>query len=92
MARWDPATQTSEEGGMTRVEVRCPACAETVRPVPIAYGMPGPEMVAAAERGEILLGGCVVSPDNPTHRCPRCHRVLWSLAESGDEGFRSHFA
>ena len=47
---------------------RCPECRELV--VPIAYGLPGPEMFEAAERGEIVLGGCVLEPGNPTRSCP----------------------
>lgn len=40
--------------------------------VPIAYGFPGGEMMEAAERGEIVLGGCVVWSDMPLETCPRC--------------------
>lgn len=40
--------------------------------VPIAYGYPGPEMMEAAERGEIVLGGCMVSEGQPTRRCGDC--------------------
>ena len=61
---------------------RCPAC--TIgRLVPIVYGLPGPEMVERYERGEISLGGCVVSEvfdeergvfvsANPQMSCPAC--------------------
>ena len=37
----------------------CPACSST-SVLPVAYGMPTPELRAAAERGEVALGGCVV--------------------------------
>lgn len=37
----------------------CPRC-ESAAVVPIRYGMPGPELAAAAERGEVELGGCLV--------------------------------
>lgn len=50
----------------------CPTCGGAG--VPIAYGLPGPEMSGAAERGEIVLGGCVVWDDQPTHECPSHHR------------------
>ena len=49
----------------------CPSCG-AVEVLPIAYGMPGPEMIAAADRGEIALGGCVIGPENPTWRCTKC--------------------
>ena len=43
---------------------RCPACgADDV--VPVVYGFPSADMLDAAERGEIVLGGCVVDPDSP---------------------------
>jgi hypothetical protein len=40
--------------------------------LPIVFGYPMPEAFAAAERGEIALGGCVVSAEDPTHRCTAC--------------------
>ena len=48
----------------------CPRCGGPLRP--IAYGFPGPEMFEAAERGEIVLGGCVVFDDQPRSTCVRC--------------------
>ena len=38
-----------------------------VRVVPIMYGLPTEEGFAAAERGEIALGGCLVGPGNKQH-------------------------
>lgn len=38
----------------------------------ILYGLPSEEGMAAAGRGEIVLGGCCVSPDDPTHVCRTC--------------------
>lgn len=40
--------------------------------IPILYGMPGHEMMDAAERGEIELGGCVIESDAPDRRCRVC--------------------
>lgn len=40
--------------------------------IPIEYGLPGKEMSDRAERGEILLGGCVVSEDSPVWHCKDC--------------------
>lgn len=42
------------------------------RLVPITYGYPGHEMWEAADRGEIVLGGCVVFDEQPTARCSAC--------------------
>lgn len=39
----------------------------------IVYGMPGPELFEAAERGEVLIGGCVITGDDPTHGCTAGH-------------------
>ncbi|MGK2949898.1 MAG: hypothetical protein ACSLFP_15105 [Acidimicrobiales bacterium] len=57
----------------------CPTCGAPG--VPIAYGMPGPEMSAAAERSEIILGGCMIEPDQPTHQCRAKHR--WQDERTG---------
>lgn len=55
---------------------RCPRCnGETV---PIAYGFPGAGMFEAAERGEILLGGCVIFEGQPTSRCSECGAAVGS--------------
>jgi len=59
-----------------------------VHSVRIVYGLPGPEMFEAAERGEILLGGCVIGPDSPTTGCPACgHRFSTRGERDAD---RSH--
>lgn len=52
----------------------CPTCG--ARGVPIVYGMPGIELFEKAERGEIVLGGCVIDGEMPTHACEGEHR--WS--------------
>lgn len=53
-----------------RKPVKCPHCGSKV--LNIQYGYPGHEMMEAAERGEILLGGCCISPDSPDCACPVC--------------------
>ena len=40
--------------------------------LPIIFGYPMAELREAAERGEVALGGCVVSGEDPTHRCAAC--------------------
>ncbi len=40
--------------------------------LPIVFGYPMPATIAAADRGEIALGGCVVSGEDPTHHCAAC--------------------
>ena len=56
---------TTDGGG-----VRCDRC-DGVR-TPIAYGYPGPELVAAADHGEVVLGGCIVWDGMPRWHCPTC--------------------
>jgi hypothetical protein len=46
----------------------CPRCgAGDLRP--ILYGLPTPQAFDAAARGQLVLGGCVVSDDGPTVAC-----------------------
>lgn len=51
--------------------LRCPKC-EALEVVPIVYGLPGEELLAAGEAGEVFLGGCVVSDEDPAWRCRVC--------------------
>jgi hypothetical protein len=50
----------------------CPKCEGDL--VSIVYGYPSQEMVESADRGEILLGGCFVSDNDPQFRCKNCGR------------------
>ena len=49
----------------------CPQCGSTTVAA-IAYGLPGPELWEAAGRGEVALGGCVVTGCDPKHACRDC--------------------
>ncbi len=49
----------------------CPKCG-SLDVVPIEYGYPGPEMMDAAAKGLIELGGCCVTDDDPRKRCRAC--------------------
>lgn len=48
----------------------CPRCGATG--VRIAYGMPNLTTIEAAERGEVVIGGCNIQPDAPEWECPSC--------------------
>jgi hypothetical protein len=60
---------------------KCPMC-EVGKLIPIVYGMPGRGLIEQSERGEIELGGCVMSPvlhpeiglisGDPELSCPAC--------------------
>lgn len=58
-------------------QAHCPACHRTVRPTPIVWGLPSHVGFEAAERGEVVLGGCLVSPFDPSHVCPECSTRLY---------------
>ena len=49
---------------------KCPKCGKEL--IEIIYGMPGSELFEAAERGEVILGGCMVFEDQPEYRCKDC--------------------
>lgn len=53
----------------------CPYCGSP-RVIPIMYGLPLPDLVAAEERGELILAGCVVDVDSPAFHCRACGRDL----------------
>ncbi len=54
----------------------CPHCHQTIERVEIVYGLPGSELGEAYERGEVFLGGCVVTGDDPEWACPNCQQTL----------------
>jgi len=39
---------------------QCPTC-NAGKLIPIVYGMPGSELVEQSERGELELGGCIIT-------------------------------
>ena len=65
--------------------MRCPACGSDGM-LPILRGFPSPESVAAAERGELLLGGCMVSDNDPTHGCPVCRHEIQATDPAPEAG------
>lgn len=57
----------------------CPACGGKL--VPILYGLPDAEAGAAAERGEVALGGCTIMGDEPQLSCVSCREQFWTSSE-----------
>ena len=52
----------------------CPRCGAD-HAIPIIYGLPSREGVERVQRGERVLGGCMVSVDSPRWQCRACgHR------------------
>jgi hypothetical protein len=52
---------------MTKRCVPCPRCGSAS--IPIVCGFPAPELFAAADRGEVALGGCCIINEVPTMQC-----------------------
>lgn len=59
----------------------CPACGAPS--LPIVYGMPGPELMDLADRGAVILGGCIIEENQPTHQCLAGHPASFSRPGSG---------
>jgi len=52
-------------------EGECPRC-KSENNVKILYGYPSKKALKEAERGEIWLGGCEISENNPDFKCRDC--------------------
>jgi hypothetical protein len=52
----------------------CPKCKSSKGVIPIAYGLPSLELGESADRGEVVLGGCVVGDDSPEWHCKTCKK------------------
>ena len=72
---WNPYRPCDSAVTSTRIR-RCPVCRGKL--LPIRWGMPGPDAVAAYERGEVALGGCVINfaPPFAVKACAVCD---WTL-------------
>jgi hypothetical protein len=49
----------------------CPRCSSD-EVLPIAYGLPSPQMVEESVAGRVLLGGRAVWPESPDWECVVC--------------------
>ena len=58
-------------GGAAPRPIQCPQC-RGGRIQEIVYGYPTPATLAAAARGETVLGGCVSEPGQPEWNCATC--------------------
>jgi hypothetical protein len=54
----------------------CPRCKAEIRPVPIVYGYPSPELEFEAMAGKVRLGGCLIGGERPDYSCPECYAAL----------------
>jgi hypothetical protein len=60
---------------MAKKSAVCPACGGPG--FPIVYGLATYQAGQATERGEIVLGGCAVTGEDPDYRCGECG-VRWA--------------
>jgi hypothetical protein len=51
--------------------VACPVCSSP-DVVPVVHGKPSSSLLEAADRGEVVLAGCVVGDEVPSHACRNC--------------------
>ena len=49
---------------------KCPNCG--TKGTPIVYGYPTYEAFENEQKGEIILGGCCITPNSPTKVCKNC--------------------
>ncbi len=56
---------------MNSKRYKCPKCGQTTG-VRIIFGYPGPDLCEAAKRGEIELGGCCVTDNDPNFHYKAC--------------------
>lgn len=61
----------------------CPHCGYKESVVRIIYGYPMPELMDRAERGEVKLGGCVVSENDPQWYCKKCQKDIHEVLIAG---------
>ena len=66
--------------------IKCPKCGSS-NVIRITYGLPAPETIDAYHRGEIRLGGCCITDDNPTHYCKDCKTEFLKEKKSKQDFF-----
>ena len=54
----------------------CPSCRSSAEPLRIGYGYPGNDLFEAEQRGELVLGGCLIGPESPEFQCRDCGSAL----------------
>ncbi len=55
----------------------CPNCSSH-DVIPVVFGLPGNKLMEMSERGEVWLGGCWVSENDPEWRCQACGKFFGS--------------
>jgi hypothetical protein len=74
-------TETEAEVEVTETSAAvCPECGSG-NVLGIIYGKPSQELSEKAERGEVKLGGCVISRESPYNYCKDCKAEWLALTE-----------
>ncbi len=68
VAPWAMAIEEEEE---SPGYPQCPRCGSQAIAV-VLWGEPSPDVEADILAGRLVLGGCVVEADPPTHQCTAC--------------------
>jgi len=68
------------KGDRMKKTIDCPSC-RTGSVISIIYGMPDYQLLEQAEKGEIHLGGCIVSDNDPHYYCKECHAYIYQNNE-----------
>ena len=68
---------------MTDEKRLCPACGSH-DVVPILYGDPTEDMAQRSYGGDIVLGGCIMTPRSPTELCRACGEYFGELRDHTD--------
>jgi predicted RNA-binding Zn-ribbon protein involved in translation (DUF1610 family) len=83
----DRSAAPTSSGRQKATRTTCPKCGAG-KPIPIVYGEPGRDLWAEHERGDIELGGCVVTFGvDPIWRCRSCREAFGNHAQRGRSGW-----
>jgi hypothetical protein len=64
-------------------KIFCPKCGSQ-DVIYIVYGYPLPSTTKKAERGEIFLGGCCITSNNPQWYCKKCGKEFLNKGDLND--------
>jgi hypothetical protein len=65
-----------------RKPAKCPGCGAR-KVVRILYGFPADDAFDAAEKGKLVIGGCVVSECDPAWQCTGCGAQIYHERDRG---------
>ena len=55
----------------------CLFCKEPCKVIPVVNGLPGPDLIEKAKKGEVILGGCGGNRDK-AYRCEKCSALSYA--------------